>query len=616
MSRTQQKLINYNTSGETNMPLTKDVNFGEIVVRHNEKNQELLIKVNSANTETFVAFGSKAWVDQQIATATGNLETSINTTIANVSGAVNNISGYIITYVDQRDAALQGQIDSTNRELGYVSSSTVGLSGVVESFSGVVYRDYATKTYVDGKVQDIEGEISTLGEKLDNFSGATYDSFDSIYKTYATSANVHTTIDGLTTEVGYLSSSTVALSGVVATLSANTENTFVDKSTYSAYTGNVNTSITNLQNNLKNLSGVTSALSANVITALDEIVSSITTDLSTVYKYKGSVATINDLPNKNNEVGDVYNVVAANGEPGQIGYTPAGTNYAWVGPKGEPGEEGYVAGHWDALGGTVDLSNYATTAITNGLDTRLQSVETGLTALSGATYSAFSGVYATYATSADVHTTIDGLITEVGHLSSSTVSLSGVVKTLSAATESTFVNKETYNTFTGDTNQAIGDLQDNLGELSGATYSAFSGVYVTYATKAEVSAETSAVMTEVGYLSGATSALSATVISFSGAVYNDYARKIEDLKPVKDKVDTLDTDVRSNLSASTVALSGVVETIQKTAGNAITGVKFDAVSATTSDTGTTYASGAKVNSTKGQNAIIDLSSLIIDCGTF
>ena len=609
MSRTHQKLINYNTSGENNMPLVTDVNFGEIVVRHNEKNQELLIKVNSGGTETFVAFGSKAWVNEQIKNATDALEENLNQSIANVSGAVWSISADIKTYIDQMDTSLQGQINSTNRELGYVSSSTVGLSGVVESFSGVVYRDYATKAYVNGKVEDIDSDISELNTKVNNFSSATWNAFSGIYDTYATSANVHTTIDRLNTQVGYLSSSTVSLSGVVATLSANTENTFVNKSTYSGYTASTNTSITNLQNNLNKLSGVTSALSANVITALDEIVSSITTDLSTVYKYKGSVPTVSDLPEENNEVGDVYNVVAANGEPGQTGYTPAGTNYAWVGPKDE------VPGHWDALGGVVDLSNYATTAITNGLDTRLQSVETGLTALSGATSAFSASVVANYATRSEVSAETSAVKTQLGYLSGATSALSAVVATFSAATEATFVDKSTYSAYTGNVNTTITNIQNDLKNLSGATSAFSSTVVTTYATKSEVSAETSAVMTEVGYLSSSTVSLSGVVKTLSGVVYTDYARKSE-LKTVSDKLDALDTDVRSNLSASTVALSGVVGTIQQTAGNAITGVELGQVSASTSDSTTEYASGAKVNSTKGQNAIIDLSELIIDCGTF
>lgn len=68
-------------------------------------------------------------------------------------------------------------------------------------------------------------------------------------------------------------------------------------------------------------------------------------ELSKVYKYKGSVATFDDLPTKNVLNGDVYNVEAAHGD------FPAGTNYAAI-----------VDGStitWDALGGSIDTSDFA-----------------------------------------------------------------------------------------------------------------------------------------------------------------------------------------------------------------------------------------------------------------
>ena len=65
--------------------------------------------------------------------------------------------------------------------------------------------------------------------------------------------------------------------------------------------------------------------------------------LSTVYKYKGTVATYSALPTADRTVGDVYNVEAADAENG----IEAGDNVAWNGTG------------WDVLGGTVDLSDYA-----------------------------------------------------------------------------------------------------------------------------------------------------------------------------------------------------------------------------------------------------------------
>lgn len=59
-------------------------------------------------------------------------------------------------------------------------------------------------------------------------------------------------------------------------------------------------------------------------------------DISAMYKYKGSVATVSALPSSDNTTGDVYNVEST------------GMNYAWNGTA------------WDALGESFQI-----TAITN-----------------------------------------------------------------------------------------------------------------------------------------------------------------------------------------------------------------------------------------------------------
>ena len=65
--------------------------------------------------------------------------------------------------------------------------------------------------------------------------------------------------------------------------------------------------------------------------------------VSSVYKYRGTVATYQDLPSTGLTVGDVYNVEAD------------GSNYAWTGST------------WDKLGGDVDLSNYYNKTQTDNL---------------------------------------------------------------------------------------------------------------------------------------------------------------------------------------------------------------------------------------------------------
>lgn len=71
--------------------------------------------------------------------------------------------------------------------------------------------------------------------------------------------------------------------------------------------------------------------------------------LTTVYRYKGSVATYADLPTTGQKVGDVWNVETADPDHG----IKAGDNVAWDGAQ------------WDALGGNNDLSGYAQLNLAN-----------------------------------------------------------------------------------------------------------------------------------------------------------------------------------------------------------------------------------------------------------
>ena len=65
--------------------------------------------------------------------------------------------------------------------------------------------------------------------------------------------------------------------------------------------------------------------------------------LTTVYQYKGSVATYANLPTTGQKVGDVWNIETADPDHG----IKAGDNVAWDGAQ------------WDILGGNQDLSGYA-----------------------------------------------------------------------------------------------------------------------------------------------------------------------------------------------------------------------------------------------------------------
>lgn len=82
------------------------------------------------------------------------------------------------------------------------------------------------------------------------------------------------------------------------------------------------------------------ALSAKQGKALKGEIDGVKAKITSIYTPKGSVDSYDKLPTENLTAGDVYNVVAA------YDNYPAGTNWAWTGTE------------WDALGGSIDLSNY------------------------------------------------------------------------------------------------------------------------------------------------------------------------------------------------------------------------------------------------------------------
>lgn len=116
----------------------------------------------------------------------------------------------------------------------------------------------------------------------------------------------------------------------------------------------IESDITKLQGSLGNAEGditaVTNALDAHKADYDNpHKVTAEQLGLTTVYQYKGSVATYADLPTTGQKVGDVWNVERADPDHG----IKAGDNVAWDGAQ------------WDILGGNHDLSRYAQLNLAN-----------------------------------------------------------------------------------------------------------------------------------------------------------------------------------------------------------------------------------------------------------
>lgn len=573
MARTLQKLINYHTGSKTAMPSVNDVSFGEIVVRHNIEEPQLLIKVNSAGTEVFVPFIASAQISTAIETAITDAAGTINSDISDLRNELNAVSGTVketywtsaetqakltelsgnaMTYADSQDA-----LASAAAVTYIIENITTSLSGDTEHlaadvaalkvFSGNVENNYATKAYADSAASTaVETVVGTAedGKDADTVYGA---------KAYADDA--------------------------VKTLSGNVVS---DVDTKLA-TINSNTASTNTK--LGELSGSVESMSADVKTYIDN-------ELSKVYNVKGSKDTYEDLPDTDVKVGDVYNVKTAVGQQGESGYTPAGTNYVWTGTE------------WDALGGTIDLSNYATTGTTDNLQDQIDVINNKITGATG-NVSELSGVVETfsafvethYATSADTEAAIEKAKTEA-EIASSAYTDSQITM-LSGVTHDYIESR--VSTIESD----ISDLKRDSAthdEVANASAATFNSAYTNAVASAQSYTDTK--------VSDAVSALKGNA-SESGDTLEELEAAIGELSS---KIGT-DTD---SLAQRIQALENSANTIT----SAIQGAEFGAV--TSSDahydggegSGATVDSNAKLMYTSGGNIVLDLSGLIIDCGDF
>ena len=117
----------------------------------------------------------------------------------------------------------------------------------------------------------------------------------------------------------------------------------------------------------------------------EEVDNKVASAVGSVYKMKGSVDDATALTALTGVViGDVYNVVAAgtlNGEAFE-----AGSNFVAI--KAGAGNQ---IGMWDKLGGTIDLSAYATkTTVTSEISTKIRTLDKTDTAVAGQVVSAVS----------------------------------------------------------------------------------------------------------------------------------------------------------------------------------------------------------------------------------
>lgn len=361
MARKNQKLINYHTGKKTEMPSGSSVDFGEIVVRHNAETPELLIKIGEDSFGVFQASGA---VQTAINTAVSAAQSTLNTSISNLEKS---LSGHVADF-EQFQTDVQDTY-ATKEEL--------------EATSGSIITAYTTA-------------IGSLASDLNELSGVV----SSITENYVTNSTLNTTVETLE---GKISS---AKTEAIGKASGYTDTQIAAAKEYSD--GKLSAATDSLKQTIKTLDEKVDTLSGNVETAIDNLESTLTETINNkvavAYRYQGTVTNYADLPTSNmssGTVGYVYNVEKANGN------YPAGTNYAWNGTE------------WDALGGSVDLSPYATSASVkteiDGIKQTTTNLQSAIDSVSSATKTLVSDVsaatVATYATKEELKSTSGSIIT-------------------------------------------------------------------------------------------------------------------------------------------------------------------------------------------------------------
>ena len=258
---------------------------------------------------------------------------TINTNITNIQGDITEINEALET---KQDNLTEDQLKAVNSG---VTSATV--TQVATNVSNILdlQTNKADITYVDGEVdkleQSIASEVSTLNTRIDN---EVKDIEDAI------ASEVETINGRIDSEVDTLEQS--------ITTNVNTIN------------GRIDSEVATLN----------SAIDLKADKSDTYTKAEVDAKVTSVYRFKGTVETIEELPSENNVEGDVYNV------------KETGENFAWVGPKGD------VAGFWDDLGGDIDLTPYLTkaeasttyetianvNALSTSLNTKIDEVEQSL----------------------------------------------------------------------------------------------------------------------------------------------------------------------------------------------------------------------------------------------
>lgn len=360
----------------------------------------------------FYVWNGTKWVEMADAADVSSLSTTVSghtTKIENLEDAIGiDESGNSLT---SRVTALETTVNDTSTGLvkkvadnaDSINTNATNITNLGTRVTAVENKATANASAIEtlqSKMTTAESDI----DKLEASVGTTSDTAKADGSVYARIAQnvadigtLNTTVSGHTTRISALESGKVDKEAGKG-LSTNDYTTDEKTKLKDIETG---AQVNVIEKVLFQGSG---ASSASALTITDKGVTinlseyALKSNLANAYIYKGSVEDTTNLPTSGQTAGDVYNIEKQFTYDSKV--YPAGTNVAWNGTTQK----------WDPLGGTVDLSSYATKTYVDDevkkkqdalSDDQKNAVNSGITAAKVSTYDGYAASIETAQDTAD-----------------------------------------------------------------------------------------------------------------------------------------------------------------------------------------------------------------------
>lgn len=364
----KQFLQNVRTTEKYSLAKIAEANLrdGEIAVFQNTEEPSLGIKVG----DTYAQFKDSSAVTKEITIVKEDLQGKIDANTTNIG----KLDAKFNNYATSADTvAADEKVLSSAKTYTDLLKAKEGETYSGETLAGLKSEINSLKEGSDATVEGLATRVTTAEGKITALETTVGNSTSGLVKDVA---DLKTTVGdntkGLVKNVADLNTKIDAVSGA--------SSAYTDSQINAIKGGETTATLLSLKSDIDNqgraISGITNGTKLD---SFKDVEDEINSKISSVYKVRGTKNTYADLPTEGNTIGDVYNVVQAVGTPGTADYTPAGTNYVCTASAGTREAQ------WDALGGTIDLSPYATTATTKELESRLDTAESNINTLTAAT---------------------------------------------------------------------------------------------------------------------------------------------------------------------------------------------------------------------------------------